>query len=254
MELPREKVPASAIDPKFLILFGKPKSGKTTIVSLLPDNLIIDLENGSDYIDALKVKAPNIDTVRQVASTLAKDKKEGFQYKFITIDTGTALEDVVKPYALELYRATPMGKNFGLLDNGTYEYKDITTLPNGAGYLYLREAYKKIIQVFKEFPSVALILIGHTADKLINEQGKELSRQELDLTGKLSRIIPADADGLGYVYRKKNQTIINFKGGGDSLVESRSPHLRNQEIVIAESNEEGDMTAYWEKIFTTVKF
>ena len=55
----------------------------------------------------------------------------GFTYPLITI---TALEDLCLELALIEYRNTPMGKNFGLLADGTYEYKDIRTLPNGGGY------------------------------------------------------------------------------------------------------------------------
>ena len=42
--LPTEKVKAKVKNPRFLILFGKPKSGKTTIASQLDSNLIIRSE------------------------------------------------------------------------------------------------------------------------------------------------------------------------------------------------------------------
>lgn len=133
-----------------------------------------------------------------------------------------------------------MGKNF--------EGTDVRTLPNGAGYLYIREAYQKVINAFRPLCK-CLILAGHTADKTINVQGKELSQNSLDLSGKLSRIISSKADALGYVYRRKNQTFINFNGGGDSVVEARPKHLRGQEIVIAESDEAGNITTNWNKVF-----
>lgn len=43
IELPKSKVPAITQDPKNLILFGLPKVGKTTILSTLEGNLILDL-------------------------------------------------------------------------------------------------------------------------------------------------------------------------------------------------------------------
>ena len=134
-----------------------------------------------------------------------------------------------------------MGKNFPKGGN-------VTQLPNGAGWLYVREAYKDVINslrpLFKYF-----ILLGHTKDKLINKSGKELSENTIDLTGKLERIISAQADALGYVYRQKNQTIINFNGGGDSIVEARPLHLRGKEIIIAESDEENKLTFHWDRVF-----
>jgi hypothetical protein len=133
----------------------------------------------------------------------------------------------------------------------SYSGDNLAKLPNGAGYLYIREAFKKIINGFAEFCDT-LILSGHVSDKQIEKNGKEVTEMELDLTGKLKRIIGARADAIGYVFRKKNQTIISFKGGEDTIVESRPTHLRGRDIVIAESIGEGDnmiLTTYWDRIF-----
>lgn len=46
IELPKSKIPAETQDPKYLILFGLPKVGKTTILSTLENNLILDMEMG----------------------------------------------------------------------------------------------------------------------------------------------------------------------------------------------------------------
>ena len=241
MILPTSKTKPMESNPKLMILFGKPKSGKTTIASGLEEALIIDLENGSDYVESMSVKVNSLQDLKDLKEALieSNSKINGFTYKYGIIDTATKLEDMVLPLALTLYQATPMGKNFK---------GDIRTLPNGAGYLYVREAYKMVIDGLKPLFKY-IILLGHTKDKIINKQGKELTENSLDLSGKLERIISADADALGYVYRNKNQTIINFNGGGDFIVEARPLHLRGKEIVIAESDESGKITTYWNKIF-----
>lgn len=43
IQLPKNKIPAETQDPKNLIIFGLPKVGKTTILALLENNLILDL-------------------------------------------------------------------------------------------------------------------------------------------------------------------------------------------------------------------
>ena len=48
--LPTKKVKAERVNPKRIVIYSKPKTGKTTAYAGLEDNLIIDLENGSDYI------------------------------------------------------------------------------------------------------------------------------------------------------------------------------------------------------------
>lgn len=237
MQLPTSRNKPANENPKFLILFGKPKSGKTTLMAALDNNLIIDMEEGSNYVEAMAVKAKNIDELRAVAQAI---KEAGCPYKYITLDTVTALEDIILPVALQDYKNTPMGKSFTGVD--------VRTLPNGAGYLYIREAFQKIVNVFRGLAD-HVILIGHTKDRTINRDGKELSENLLDLSGKLERIVSSKADALGYVYRKKNQTIINFNGGDDLVVEARPAHLRGKEIVMAESDENGVITTYWDKIF-----
>ena len=51
--LPRTRSAAAHKSPKNLIIFSKPKVGKTSLLAQLDDCLIIDLEKGSDYVDAL---------------------------------------------------------------------------------------------------------------------------------------------------------------------------------------------------------
>lgn len=245
MILPKQKLPPLMEDPKFLILFGKQKSGKTTILSYLVDNLIADLEDGSDYVEAIKIKISSFNELVELKNTLASEKEQTGKnpYKRITLDTATALEDLVMPYAIMLYKETPMGKN--------YKGDNLAKLPNGAGYLYMREAYKKIINAFAGLCDT-LILSGHVSDKQIEKNGKEVFEMELDLTGKLKRIIGARADAIGYVYREKNKTMISFKGGEDAIIESRTPYLRGKTITIAESDGEGEdmkLEVYWDRVF-----
>ena len=241
IKLPTIKSSPIISNPRFLVYFGKPKSGKTTIASLLENNIIIDLENGTDFLSAMVLKATNVSELSEIANAIANANKEAgkFVYDYITIDNGTKLEEIVHSLALQLYQATPMGKAYT---------GNILKLPNGGGYMYLQEAFFKVIDMFKTL-APTLILICHTKDKLINVEGKELSEMSIDLAGKLARLVAADADAIGFVYRKKNQTIINFNGGGDFIVEARQPHLRGQEIVVAESNESNEIKAYWDRIF-----
>ena len=229
-------------NPRFLVLYGKPKSGKTTLLSNLDQCLIIDLEGGSEFLEALSVQARSVADLGEIAQAIkAKIAELGKKpYKRIAIDNATRLEEICLPYAATLYRQLPTAKK--------WEGTDVRTLPNGAGYLYLREAVKKVINMFKELCD-QFILIGHTKDKIINKEGEELTEMAIDLVGKLGDIVCGEADAVGYVYRKKNQTIISFEGGDNSIIEARAKHLRGKKIVIAESNDDNDVTVDWDKIY-----
>lgn len=124
LELPKEKTKIKTENPKNFIMFGLPKCGKTTALSLLPKALHIDLEDGTDYVEAYSLKAKTTNDLFEIAKAL---KNEPGKFDFVILDTITALEDIVLPYANKLYRDTPMGVNFDPTAN-------ILKLPNGAGY------------------------------------------------------------------------------------------------------------------------
>ena len=242
LTLPIKKNEPKVSNPRFMVLYGKPKSGKTTLLSNLDQCLIIDLEGGSEFLEALSVQARSVADLGEIAQAIkAKIAELGKKpYKRIAIDNATRLEEICLPYAATLYRQLPTAKK--------WEGTDVRTLPNGAGYLYLREAVKKVINMFKELCD-QFILIGHTKDKIINKEGEELTEMAIDLVGKLGDIVCGEADAVGYVYRKKNQTIISFEGGDNSIIEARAKHLRGKKIVIAESNDDNDVTVDWDKIY-----
>lgn len=240
--LPTEKIPAKVINPRFLILYGKPKAGKTSAVAALENNLIIDLEGGSEFLNAMAVQARSIDDLANIrAAVIAKNQEcNGFFYQHITIDNATRLEEMCMSYAIQLYQATPMGKN--------YKGTDVRTLPNGSGYQYLRSAVTKVVAMFKEL-CPEFILVGHVREKLINKEGEEMSEMALNLVGALADIICGEADAIGYVYRKKNETIISFEGGENAVKAARAPHLTEKKIVIADSDENNDLTFHWDRIY-----
>jgi len=128
MELPKEKVKASRKSPKNMIIYGPPKIGKTTMLSLLNNCLIIDLEDGSDMVDALKIKANSLADLQKIGTEIIK---AGKPYKYVAIDTISKLEEWCEGYAKAIYKKTPMGKNF----DSKNENLSVLSLPNGAGYL-----------------------------------------------------------------------------------------------------------------------
>ena len=176
IELPKSKIKAEIQDPRYLILYGLPKVGKTTILSTLDNNLILDFENGSTYVDALKIKVNSLKELKEICKQI---KDEGCPYQYITIDTITAVEELAKPLAIQLYQNSPM------FSTKYADVKDITQLPNGSGYAFLRTAVEMIVDmVAKVTPNI--IICGHVKDVSLNE-GLDGSIKDLDLVGKKFR-------------------------------------------------------------------
>jgi len=234
--LPTSKVKADRVNPKRIVIYSKPKTGKTTAYAGLDGNLIIDLENGSDYVEAMKLKAESLQELKEIGKAI---KEAGYPYKYVTIDTVTALEDMVMPLAVNLYRQTAMGKN--------YDGDNVTTLANGAGYLYIRQAFFQVLNFIDKL-APTIILSGHIKDKVVDDKGEMVMSANIDLTGKIKSLICAQADAIGYMYRKGNQTILSFKTNEEVTCGARPEHLRNEEIVISEMID-GVLNTSWDKVF-----
>jgi hypothetical protein len=252
IKLPTKKVKATSQSPKNLIIFSKPKVGKTSLLAELDGALIIDLEEGSDYVDAVKLKASSVEDIKTIGEEI---KKAGYPYKYIVLDTITALEAICIPYAEILYSKKPMGKSWfktdanGKLDraSGKLQYGNILNLPNGAGYAYLREAVTNILEYVKSL-APRIILVGHIKDTLLEKNGAEFSSADLDLTGKIKRILSSQSDAIGYLYRKGNQNILSFATSDAVSCGARPAHLRNGEIVMSELTDK-KLTTHWDKIY-----
>lgn len=239
--LPTAKVPAETQDPKNLILFGLPKVGKTTILSTLENNLILDFENGSTYVDALKVKVSSLKELKEVIKAI---KDAGKPYTYITIDTITALEEMTKDTALKMWQNSPQFTT-------KYEIKDVTQIPNGAGYSFWRQALETVIDLIAS-TAPNLIICGHVKDTALSE-GLDGSVKDLDLVGKTKRVLSAKSDAIGFVHRDEESNLcINFGMNGEVLCGARPAHLANKDIIVAEYQEDGTFVSHWERIYPSL--
>lgn len=241
MNLPTGPRDVKRSNPKELVIFGKPKCGKTTIASELTKDgkwLLLELEDGgADFVGGTIVDAKNLDEIAATGQAILAAKKP---YDGVIVDTVSKLEELIMPRAAELYRGSPMGVN--------WKGKDVRTLPKGSGYLYMRQAFFEVLDYIRTWAD-NIVLLGHLSDKMIDKKGEEVNSKELDLTGKISSLTCARADAIAYCYRKDNQTILNFKSSEGVVCGARPAHLKGQEIVIAESSKDGDLTLHWDKVY-----
>jgi hypothetical protein len=264
--LPTERRKATDYNPRLMVLFGKPKCGKSTLMASLDNNLIIDLEDGYRALDVMCIQARNANDIFQIKAAIEQKNQEngGNFYRFITIDNATRLEEMSLIYAAHLYRQTSMGQSWGykkdrigniLMENGKKVVDpkaDVRQLPNGAGYLYLRQALKEMVNMFKPLCDT-LILVCHVKDKQIKKNDEETSEMAVDLAGKTGDIICGEADAIGYVSRQDNKTILSFKGGDNNIRGSRPLHLREKAFVVAESDDDGNLKVDMSEIFPDLK-
>lgn len=258
-DLPSKVTPPTTKDPRKAVFFSHTKVGKTTVLAALPNNLIIDLEDGSSFVSGMKLNIKEIarqkgksplHVLKEVANSIREANKEcgGYKYDFITLDTATAMEEMATKLAVILYKKTNIGKGFTGTDV-------VTELPQGAGYGWLRKAFDEIYALFEGLAGKCLIVSAHVKTASISKNGKDLQAKDLNLTGKLKTILCADVDAIGYLYRKDNTVIASFKTDEQDLATgSRSEHLRNEEFVLSEYDPKSrEFTYHWDKIFSELK-
>jgi hypothetical protein len=259
MILPTTIQKAISKDPQRLLIFSSPKVGKTSLVTKLPNCLIIDLEGSSDYFDGMfiditKVAAQQniskLNAFKEVIKSLKAQKAANKNvpiYDYIAIDSTSALEDLARDLGNIRYKESSIGKGFT---------GDILNLPNGAGYGILREAFETLYCYFDEFYNKGLILLAHTKNSSITKNGIDLSCKDVNLTGRLKQIVTSQMDAIGFLRRNKgtNENILSFKTDEQDLVSGARPmHLRQKEFIISRLLDNNELEAYWEQIYLDLK-
>ncbi len=216
--LPTSRAEPVSKNPKILVLYGPPKIGKTTISSLLDDNLLLDLEDGARFLDAMRIGIKGLDHLKEVGREIIK---AGKPYKYITLDTVTLLEEWCEMEATRKYKESAIGKSF--------KGNTILTLPNGAGYGLLREEVMPYVRTILPMFADNIIIIGHLKDKLIvDKKGQEVSAKDIDLMGKLRNMVCAQADAVGYLFRDGEDLMVSFDTKEEIVCGSRCNHLKGQ--------------------------
>jgi len=263
--LPNTVEKPQSMNPRRMVIFAHTKVGKTEALSKLKNALLLDLEEGSEFVEAMKIDIVDIlrknDTNPMAIFQSIGDqlldyykKNSKWQYDYLILDTTSALEGFARKYATILYKQTPIGKGFPGTDV-------VAELPNGGGYDWLRKAFDALLTPLQGKCNTCFILVSHVKDSSINKQGKDLAAKDLALTGKLKQIVSAGADAIGFMYRNPeniNQTFLSFETHEQDLATgARPPHLSNQKFVILElenpdyavKKEEKRFKNAWSEIF-----
>jgi AAA domain len=234
MELPLSPVASKSQSPKSLIIYGPPKVGKTSVLAALDNNLITDCEDGSDFVTALKVKATSLGDIKALGEAI---KTKGYPYPYVSVDTIDKIEEWCETHATTMYRQSLQGKNFA--------GRSVLELPNGGGYMWLRQSFHTYFGMLKSF-APRVIFVGHIRDKFLEVNGKEVTAKDLDLTGKIKSIVCSNVDAIGHMFRtKEGKLMLSFKTTENVVCGSRCPHLKGQEFEFGNPASMED----WKKIY-----
>lgn len=245
------------------ILFGLPKSGKTTLLAQLPNCLIIDTENGSDFVKGLIKKVPDdrgpVGRMRWLEEFADHLIEEGRPYDYVALDTLSEVNDWSEWSGTFRYMNSIQGKKFNRvkdedgnpIKNGEYldpdnaDYESVHNIGEGYGYRWSREDTLRVFDKYCKVAKKCVFFVCHVEDKFIplKENTDKIIVTQLALTGKIRNILPRKVDAIGYVYNDKGVIKINFTGNEERIGGNRAEHLRGYNDV-----------ADWNKIFIKEDF
>ena len=190
---------------KYLLLYGKPKTGKTTMASRFPKNLLIAFEKGYNAIDGIKaVDINRWSEFRQVLRQLEKPEAQAM-YDTITIDTTTI--------------AYEMCEQFVCSQNGVQSIRDI---PWGQGWTLTKKEFEASLRKITML-GYGLVLISHIEtrkEKMADDSEIEILapsmpkrcyevvNQIVDIIGYIATEWDDDGNSQRWLYTRQTPTVM----------------------------------------------
>ena len=187
---------------KFLLIYGQPKTGKSTFGSQLPRALFLNFEQGTNALAGIRgVPILRWTDFKKVLSQLRKPQAREM-YDSIVVDTASIAwqlcEDYIKQReSVDSIRDIPWGQGWGMVKNEFSEcWREITLL--GFGILFIAHS--------KEKPT-----------EMRDEEGNPITAVAPDLPNNAYTIINSIVDIIGYL-----QVQMNADGTTERYLYTRS--------------------------------
>jgi hypothetical protein len=208
--LPIEKTkPTINLSKQVILIHGKPKIGKSTLVSrLFPNGLFIATEPGLNFLSVYKVNVNSWTKFIEVCGDIAKEPN---RFSPIIIDT----IDLLVTYCTEF-----ICEREKINHPSDYEY--------GKGWGMVSKELQRVLTKLSTLGG--LVLIGHTKTEEVKTKTKAYHKDNLTITGENRRIILSLADLILYIDHEaeeggKEKRIIRTKSSLYWEAGSRSDSL-----------------------------
>ena len=187
---------------KFLLIYGEPKTGKSTFGSQLPRSLFLNFEQGTNALAGIKsVPILRWSDFKKVLTQLRKPEARNI-YDSIVVDTASIAWQLCEKYicqreSVDSIRDVPWGQGWNMLKTEFSEcWREITLL--GFGILFIAHS--------KEKPT-----------EMRDEEGNPITAVCPDLPNNAYTIINSIVDIIGYL-----QVQMNADGTSERYLYTRS--------------------------------
>ena len=187
---------------KFLLIYGLPKSGKSTFGSQLPRALFMNFEQGTNALPGIRSQPILRWTDAKKVLTQLRKPQAKEMYDTIVVDTASIAWQLCEKYIcqrenVESIRDVPWGQGWGMLKQEFSEFwREITLL--GFGILFIAHS--------KEKPT-----------EMRNEDGEAITAVCPDLPNQCYTIINSFVDIIGYL-----EVQMNLDGTSERYLYTRS--------------------------------
>lgn len=187
---------------KYLLIYGQPKTGKSTFGSQLPRGLFLNFEQGTNALAGIRsVPMLRWSDFKKVLTQLRKPQAREM-YDTVIVDTVSIAWQLCEKYVcqregVESIRDIPWGQGWGMLRNEFAEcWREITLL--GFGILFIAHS--------KEKPT-----------EMRDEEGNTITAVAPDLQTQCYTIVNSIVDIIGYL-----QVQMNTDGTSERFLYTRS--------------------------------
>lgn len=198
---------------KYLLVYGEPKTGKTTLLSQFPKCLILAFEPGYNALDGAMVQ-PILkwtDFKMVLAQLAMPEVMEKFD--FIGFDTADIAYNMCEKYICMQNRV-----------------KELGDIPYGKGTSLCTSEFSDSIREIANL-GYGLCFVSHSTEKKFqNEKGEEYNRIVPALTARPYGIINKMVDTIGFIHREntdteKNKPFLYLRGNDNFLAGSRFRYI-----------------------------
>lgn len=201
---------------KYILIYGQPKIGKTTLAAQFPKNLLLAFEPGYNALNNKMVQPiTKWADFRVVLRQLEKEEVKE-RYDTITIDTADIAWDYCEKYICAS-NTTEAGET----------PKALGDIPWGKGYDLCKKEYDSALRKIATL-GYGLVIISHEATKnLKNEKGEEYQRFTPTLVERPKLIVNRLVDIIAYLRfsSEDNKRYIYTRGNEKFEAGSRFPLL-----------------------------
>lgn len=167
---------------KYVLLYGKPKSGKTTAACSFPDAVLLAFEKGYNAIgEAYPFDINKWSDYKMAIRDLA-DQRSKDRFKTVIIDTVSICWDMCEKFICQ--------------QNGVQKVSDI---PWGAGYTACKKEFENSLREITRL-GYGVVLIAHSASRVEKTaDGSDIEIISPDLPKRANEICNGIVDIIGYI-------------------------------------------------------